>query len=66
MRKIYGVSSRFFFGKWEHCVYAFSDSEKALQWLHTEEYEFRDRELMTKTAAIELAGRKAVCEAVEL
>ena len=64
-RKIYGVSSKFNFGKWEHIVYVFNDEEKAQEWLNTEEYDFRERELMTKTAAIKLAGRKAVENAIE-
>lgn len=64
-RKIYGVSSKFNFDYWSHTVYAFDDKESAQKWLHTEEYDFRERELMTKTAAIELAGRKAVENALE-
>ena len=59
-KKIYGVSSKFNFGKWNHVVYVFSDNEQADKWLNTEEHDFRDRELMTKTAAIKLAGRKSV------
>lgn len=62
--QIYGVSSRFFFGKWEHRVYVFDDPKKALEWLHEEEYEFRERELMSKTDAVQLAGRTAVNEAI--
>lgn len=65
-RKIYGVSSKFDFGKWSHSVHVFEDKESAEKWLHTEEYDFRDRELMTKTAAIGLAGRKAVENAQEV
>lgn len=63
--QIYGVSSKFNFGKWEHVVYHFSDMSTAETWLHTEEYDFREREIMTKSAAIKLAGRKAVDNAVE-
>lgn len=59
-RKIYGVSSKFEFDSWEHMVYVFNSKEAAEEWLNTEEYDFRERELMTKTAAIKLAGRKAV------
>lgn len=59
-RKIYGVSSKFDFGTWSHVVYVFNDKEATEKWLDTEEYDFRERELMTKTAAIKLAGRKAV------
>ena len=59
-RKIYGVSSKFSFGKSSHTVYVFDDKETAEKWLNTEECDFRERELMTKTSAIQLAGRKAV------
>lgn len=59
-RKIYGVSSKFGFGEWSHVVYVFDDKETAEKWLRTEEYDFRERELMTKTKAIQLAGRSAV------
>lgn len=60
VKKIYGVSSKFEFGTWNHAVYVFNDKESAEKWLATEECDFRERELMTKTAAINLAGRKAV------
>ncbi|MTD42447.1 hypothetical protein GIX45_28230 [Erwinia sp. CPCC 100877] len=66
MRKIYGVSSKYTFGTWEHDVYVFEDKEKANEWLETEEYDFRERELMTKTAATKLAGRKAILNAREM
>ena len=59
-RKIYGVSSKYDFGAWIHKVYVFSDRDSAEKWLNTEERDFRERELMSKTAAIKLAGRKAV------
>ena len=58
--KNYGVSSKYDFGKWDHTVYVFEEKEAAERWLNTEEYDSRERELMTKTAAIKLAGRKAV------
>ncbi len=63
-RKIYGVSSKYDFGTWDHVVYVFENKDSAEKWLNTEEYDFRERELMTKTAAIKLAGRKAVENAV--
>lgn len=59
-RKIYGVSSKYDFGAWSHKIYVFDDRDSAEKWLDTEERDFRERELMTKTAAIRLAGRKAV------
>lgn len=63
-RQYYGVSSKFNFGEWEHNVYKFQDMESAEEWLEKEEYDFREREIMTKTAAIKLAGRRRVEEAV--
>lgn len=56
--KIYGVSSKFEFGAWNHIVKVFDDFEEATEWLNTEEYDFRERELMSKTAAERLTGRK--------
>lgn len=58
--KIYGVSSKFAFKKWEHYIIIFNNLEKAYKWLQTEEYDFRERELMSRSAAIKLAGKKAV------
>ena len=62
-KQFFGVSSKYDFGKWNHRVYRFQSNEEAEKWLHTEEYDFREREVMSKTAAIKLAGRKAVEEA---
>lgn len=57
----YGVSSKYEFGAWNHVVYGpFESEEQAQKWLHTEGYDFRERELMSKTAAIKLAGKMAV------
>lgn len=64
-KKAYGVSSKYDYGKWYHVVYRFSTDEQAEKWLETEEYDFRERELMSKTAAIKLAGKKAVENALE-
>lgn len=64
-KQIYGVSSKCNFGEWEHTVYHFSDMETATEWLHTEENDFREREIMGKAAAIKLAGKKAVDHAVD-
>ena len=67
MKKLYGISSKFNFGKWDHVVYGpFSDKEQAEKWLTTEEYDFREREIMGKTAAIKLAGEKAVENAISV
>ena len=65
-RTIYGVSSRFAFGMWNHRVYKFNDAETAENWLNTEEADFRIRELMSKTEATKLAGNKAVLNAEEI
>lgn len=55
--KIYGVSSKFSFGRWHHTGYIFNSLTEAEEWLHTEEYDFRERELMSKTRAEQLCGR---------
>lgn len=54
--KVYGVSSKYDFGAWNHKGYEFDSLEEAEEWLHTEEYDFRERELMSKTAAEKLCG----------
>lgn len=62
--KAYGVSSKYGFGTWDHVVYGpFKTEEEAQEWLDTEEYDFRERELMSKTAAARLAGKEAVSSA---
>nr|DAD95016.1 MAG TPA: hypothetical protein [Siphoviridae sp. ctGfF74]DAN01940.1 MAG TPA: hypothetical protein [Caudoviricetes sp.] len=63
----YGVSSKYSFGEWSHKVYGpFKTKEQAEKWLNTEECDFREREIMSKTAAIKLAGKKAVENAIEV
>lgn len=65
--KAYGVSSKYDFGQWTHIVYGpFNTTEQAEKWLKTEEGDFRERELMSKTAAIKLAGKTAVENAMEV
>lgn len=55
----YGVSSKYGFGCWDHRVVGpFSSEDEAQAWLNREEYDFRERELMSKTAAIRLVGRR--------
>lgn len=44
---IIGVSSKWGFGEWTHEVVKFRNNEDAQKWLHTEEYDFRERELFT-------------------
>ena len=63
---IYGVSSKFNFDRWSHKVYKFDDYETAETWLNNEEYDFRERELMSKTAVIKLTGKAGVENAVEM
>ncbi len=64
--RAYGVSSKFDFGSWSHIVYGpFETNEQAEKWLNTEERDFRERELMSKTAAIKLAGKEAIENAPE-
>lgn len=65
-KKIYGVSSKCEYGRWNHYVVVFDDQTQAEEWLHTEEYDFRTRELMTKAKAERLAGKKAVNEAADI
>lgn len=68
--KIYGVSrSHIFFEK--NClksvytVYVFDNMELAETWLEEKDYMICEREIMTKTNAIQLAGRKAVKQAID-
>lgn len=62
---IYGVSSRYSFGQWEHIVFHFNDMNSAQKWLHTECHNFCERELMNRANAIKLAGFEAVKYALE-
>ena len=48
---IFGDSSKFEFGRWEHNVRKFDSWEEAEKWLYTEEGDFRERELISKTEA---------------
>lgn len=55
---IYGISSKYEFGKWSHRIVVFDDQEKANAWLQTEEYDFRERELFySESKAIRLLGK---------
>lgn len=62
MKKYYFVAS-FKNGelKW---LQAFDNKEAATEILNTEEYDFRDREMFSKTAAIKRFGKKEVEEAI--
>lgn len=62
-KKIYGVSSKYEFGAWHHKLYVFYSKEAAEEWLYTDEFDFRERELMSKAAAQKLLGKKVFAEA---
>lgn len=47
--KVYGVSYKYVFGKWTGYTREFTDLAEAEKWLNTEEYDFRERELGSKT-----------------
>lgn len=47
-------------------MYHFRDNETAKEWLHTEEFDFRERELMNKTEAVKFVGRQSVNNAIEM
>lgn len=62
--EIYGVSSKYEFGRWNHVVYGpFKNEKEANEWLNKEEYDFRERELMNESEAIKLAGSENVSDA---
>lgn len=48
---IYGVSEKYAFGRYDGYAMEFHDFDKALEWLNTEEYDFRTRTLCSKTYA---------------
>ena len=52
---IYGVSKKYGFGKWTGYYRKFTNLDEAEKWLDTEEYDFRTRELCSKTRAREYA-----------
>lgn len=49
--KIYGVSYKWNFGRIEGYALEFTDLRKAFEWFNREEYDFRVRELCSKTMA---------------
>lgn len=54
---IFGVSSKYEFGKWTvKTVKKFDSYKEAIDWLHTEEYDFRVRELASKSKVRKLVG----------
>ena len=63
---IIGISSKFDFGAWHHKVYTFENQETAEKWLHTEEYDFREREVFENIKdAVQLAGIEIIANAIE-
>lgn len=52
---IYGVSTKFEFGRRTGYAKKFTNLEEAEKWLETEEYDFRERELCSKTKASQFA-----------
>lgn len=63
---IYGVSSRYDFGRWIENFFCFRTEEDAFKWLHTETYCSADRELMSKNKLIKSYGVKALREAEDM
>lgn len=57
---IFGISSVFNFGTWQHKAYKFSSLQAAEKWLETETSNFAERELVSKSRVIKLVGRKAI------
>ena len=52
---IYGISTKFEFGRWTGYAKKFANLDEAEKWLETEEYDFRERELCSKTKASQFA-----------
>lgn len=48
---IFGDSAKFNFGRWLHNITKFTSWEEAEEWLHAEQYDFREREFISKTTA---------------
>ena len=48
---IYGDSYKYEFGEWHHRITKFTDFNEAIEWLETEECDFRTREFVSKTTA---------------
>lgn len=67
MDKIIGISTKKSFGQTESRVVLFKNHEQAEEWLNTEEYDFRDRELFTNEwkaiRALGKGGKKKIAEA---
>lgn len=55
--KVYGVSYKCAFGRWQSYCVEFDNLADAKAWLNTEEGDFRDRELLSKSAVISDWGK---------
>lgn len=49
--EIYGISTKYDRSRWSGYAVRFTDLDDAYDWLYTEEYDFRERELVSKTVA---------------
>lgn len=49
---IFGISRKFEFGKWTGYTKKFTNWNEAQEWLNTEEYDFRTRELVSESKAV--------------
>ena len=58
-RKVYGVASKYEFWRWNHDVYVFDTKEEAEEWLYSKEYDFREREIMTKNSCNQISREKS-------
>lgn len=61
--KVYGISDHSDFDMIGRYVVVFEDIEVGKKWVDTCEYDFRQRELMTRAKAVRIAGRRAVDDA---
>lgn len=65
VRMVYGVESKRTGNGWVDCVYCFRTKEDARKWYSERTgSEFRVKQIVTKTQAIKIAGKKSVDEAM--
>lgn len=57
---IYGDYAILEYHTWRHKVIKFTSYEEALKWLHTESYDFAEREFVSKTTAKKLGYKEGV------
>lgn len=55
---VFGDSAKYEFGRWRHSITRFTSEEEAERWLNTEEYDFREREFISLTAAKRLGWKE--------